>query len=596
MLFYYFCPKNIKMEFYQQQLTLLTKEFNQFQSKYRLYTILRLISFLTTVLFTYLFRESYIVYIILFLGLSTFLYTVSRSVYFKTLRDKKRIHIEINERELASLKGDRSQFDSGNEFKNSNHPYISDMDVFGENSVFQNINRTTSKEGKRKLADILKYGSDSIQFNEKMIAFLAEKMTWNQLFMVEGTYSKKQIGNDISLLELEKIEVKENSLSFLRIALPIIIIVSIFCFNLNLIPNFLFSLILFLPMILVSMVLKVNNKNAAILEKLEDRISTLKHQIDLLKEWKDEVIDEKDWKSILFETNESLEANINELNKIKNGFEFRKNILVGIILNVLFLWDFHLQHKLNSWIRKNTENLKKWESNIADVEIWISGAVFFYNNKDRAVFNEFSKNKEFDIQDLAHPNVLKEKVVTNSFTLNSEEYLAVITGPNMAGKSTFLRSVGIAIVFANAGFPIIAKSSVLPKMKLYSSMRTSDDLAQESSYFHAELKRLRFIMDAIENGEEVFVILDEILKGTNSKDKEQGSIMFLEKLRTLNTKGIIATHDLALCELEKNKNGFKNLYFDSKIIENELYFDYKMNDGICQNMNASFLLKKMKLV
>ncbi len=166
----------------------------------------------------------------------------------------------------------------------------------------------------------------------------------------------------------------------------------------------------------------------------------------------------------------------------------------------------------------------------------------------------------------------------------------------MAGKSTYLRSVGLAIISANAGFPVLADTCRIPDMLLYSSMRTSDDLTVESSYFHAELTRLRFIMDAIESEKRVFVILDEILKGTNSKDKEIGSAGFLQKLNKIGAKGIIATHDLSLTDLAGKHTAFRNVYFDSTIEGEELYFDYKIRDGVCKNMNASFLLRKMKLV
>ena len=127
-------------------------------------------------------------------------------------------------------------------------------------------------------------------------------------------------------------------------------------------------------------------------------------------------------------------------------------------------------------------------------------------------------------------------------------------------------------------------------------MRTTDDLSDESSYFHAELIRLRFIMDAIERGENIFIILDEILKGTNSKDKEKGSTQFLEKLVGINAKGIIATHDLKLTELAEQKEAIFNLYFDTTIEGDEIDFDYKLRAGVAKNMNASFLLEKMKLV
>ncbi len=166
----------------------------------------------------------------------------------------------------------------------------------------------------------------------------------------------------------------------------------------------------------------------------------------------------------------------------------------------------------------------------------------------------------------------------------------------MAGKSTFLRSVGVNLMLAKAGFPVMAKAFQFPDVLLYSSMRTSDDLNAETSYFHAELLRLRFITDAIEKrNESVFIVLDEILKGTNSKDKEEGSALFLKKLCDLGAKGIIATHDLKLTELSNSDQRLVNLYFDSTISGDEMNFDYKIRAGVAQNMNASFLLKRMGL-
>jgi DNA mismatch repair ATPase MutS len=166
----------------------------------------------------------------------------------------------------------------------------------------------------------------------------------------------------------------------------------------------------------------------------------------------------------------------------------------------------------------------------------------------------------------------------------------------MAGKSTFLRSVGIAFMSANAGFPVLADECHIPDRMLYSSMRTSDDLNANSSYFHAELSRLKSIVDDMAAGAHVFVILDEILKGTNSVDKEKGSALFLQKMKRMGCMGIIATHDLSLCNLADNDDSYKNQSFDSTIANNELSFDYRLRDGVCQNMNATFLLQKMGLI
>ena len=166
----------------------------------------------------------------------------------------------------------------------------------------------------------------------------------------------------------------------------------------------------------------------------------------------------------------------------------------------------------------------------------------------------------------------------------------------MAGKSTFLRTVGLHIVMANVGLPVCVEKSNYKPIKLVTSMRTTDSLKDDSSYFFSELKRLKFIVDTIENDSDYFVILDEILKGTNSTDKALGSKKFVERLVKLKATGIIATHDLSLTEIETEIEPIKNYFFDAQIIDDELHFDYKLKKGVCQNMNASFLLKKMEIL
>ncbi len=165
----------------------------------------------------------------------------------------------------------------------------------------------------------------------------------------------------------------------------------------------------------------------------------------------------------------------------------------------------------------------------------------------------------------------------------------------MAGKSTFLRTVSLQIVMANTGLPVCASKTEYTPIKLITSMRTSDSLTDDESYFFSELKRLKFIVDQI-GSDHYFIVLDEILKGTNSTDKAKGSRKFIEKLVATGSTGIIATHDLSLCDVAEEMPQIENFYFDAEIIDDELHFDYKLKKGICQNMNASFLLKKMEIV
>ena len=195
---------------------------------------------------------------------------------------------------------------------------------------------------------------------------------------------------------------------------------------------------------------------------------------------------------------------------------------------------------------------------------------------------------------MGHPLLDASKRIDNDFIIDNEHFF-IITGANMAGKSTFLRSISLAIVMSNTGLPICAKKVIYNPTKLITSMRTSDSLSDDESYFYAELKRLKFIVNEIKT-ENYFIILDEILKGTNSKDKAIGSKKFVEKLNKSQSTGIIATHDVSLCDLATEYSTIKNYYFDAEIIDDELHFDYKMKNGVCKNMNASFLLNKMEII
>jgi DNA mismatch repair ATPase MutS len=292
---------------------------------------------------------------------------------------------------------------------------------------------------------------------------------------------------------------------------------------------------------------------------------------------------------------ESLQKALVSLERIQERIDYRMNLPVGVLLNIFLAWDLQLLHQYKQWQKSYGQDFDQHLEMFPALEVWVSGAIYRFNNPE-SVFASIDEQCEPKIMDLKHPFVAEESRKGNSLNFLEDHRFLIITGPNMAGKSTFLRSVGLAFICANAGFPVLATSCQLPNRKLYSSMRTSDDLNAKSSYFHAELSRLKSIMDAMNAGQKVFVILDEILKGTNSIDKEKGSAMFLQKMKRLGCMGIIATHDLSLCNLANNNSDYFNQSFDSVISNNELSFDYQLRDGVCQNMNATFLLTKMGLI
>ena len=272
----------------------------------------------------------------------------------------------------------------------------------------------------------------------------------------------------------------------------------------------------------------------------------------------------------------------------------RNNIMVAVFLNALLLWDLKQVIKIENWIATYKETVENWFDIISFFDAQNSLANFAFNHPIFSFPKISNENLIIEANNLGHPLLKESTRINNDFSINNQHFF-IVTGANMAGKSTFLRTVSLAIVMANMGLPVCAKSFKYSPVKLITSMRTSDSLADKESYFFSELKRLKFIVDEIKS-EDYFIILDEILKGTNSVDKAIGSKKFVQKLVNSKSTGIIATHDLSLCEIEKDLPKVENYYFDAEIINDELNFDYKFKDGICKNMNASFLLNKMEII
>ena len=231
---------------------------------------------------------------------------------------------------------------------------------------------------------------------------------------------------------------------------------------------------------------------------------------------------------------------------------------------------------------------------IAQFDAYITLGTYAFNHPEHTYPTLVKGDTVISAKEVGHPLVDPKKNVLNDFEIGKGRF-CIVTGANMAGKSTFLRAVGLQIVMANMGLPVMGKEVKYAPVRLLTSMRSSDSLADETSYFYAELKRLKYFVEELEK-EDCFVILDEILKGTNSVDKAEGSKKFVKRLVQNGSTGMVATHDLSLCTLADELPEVENRYFDAQIVNGELFFDYKFKEGVCQNMNASFLLKNMGIV
>ena len=284
-----------------------------------------------------------------------------------------------------------------------------------------------------------------------------------------------------------------------------------------------------------------------------------------------------------------------DFSKALDAFDQRNNMLFGFFANGLLLWDLKQSFRIEKWITNYARNVEEWFDVIAFFDAQNSLANYVFNSPNYSFPSINNNDTEIiNAENLGHPLLKTLDRIDNNFSITKNDFF-IITGANMAGKSTFLRTISLSIVMANIGLPICATKSNYNPIKLITSMRNSDSLIDNESYFFSELKRLKFIVDQVKT-DNYFIILDEILKGTNSKDKAIGSKKFVEQLVSSNATGIIATHDLSLCTIEEELKQVKNYYFDAEIKDNELYFDYLFKKGVCKNMNASFLLKKMKII
>ena len=285
---------------------------------------------------------------------------------------------------------------------------------------------------------------------------------------------------------------------------------------------------------------------------------------------------------------------IGVFSRLLNTMDYNNNIFYAIFGNGCFLGALWTAYEIEVWIKKNGTYVSHWFEVIAFFEAYNSLGNFSFNHPRYTYPILTNGPNVLTCSQLGHPLIPSENNVCNDFDISDEQFF-IITGSNMAGKSTFLRSVGLSIVMANLGLPVYAKECVYSPRKLVTSMRSVDSLYKGDSYFFSELKRLKKVVQHVEQ-DKYFVLLDEILKGTNSHDKAEGSKKFLARLVQAKSTGLIATHDLSLCDTANEYTTVHNYHLDATIENDELHFDYKLKAGVSKTMNASFLLKKMDLV
>ena len=583
--------------FYSQQLKKHQGEVKSLFKKLTSLSLVRLLVFLTTCFAIYFsFSIIQIAIPIGLIGTICFIYLLSKYTDVKYQYNLQKALVTINEEELKIASGEFHQRDEGLQFQNPNHEFSLDIDLFGKGSFYQFINRTVIIEGTNTLVKALTANNiKNIKRRQEAIKEISERPEWRQQFMAVASLIK------VETSALQIIDWLKKHQSFLPKAmswLPLVFtLVSIIILGLGIfnVLSFLFlGYWLLIGLGVTGLYLKKINTLSYNTDKVKDtfrQYASLLNQIEnedftseLLKEKQNHIQLEHKKASTIF----------SEFSKHLDALDNRNNLISAIFGNGFFLSDIKNTYKIEKWISEHSTTVGHWFEVVSFFDAYNTLGNYAFNHPDY-IFPEIIQDKAvIDAKDLGHPLLDETKRIASDIVINDQQFF-IVTGANMAGKSTFLRTISLHIVMANVGLPVCAKSSQYHPVKLITSMRTSDSLTDDSSYFFSELTRLKFIVDAIED-ESYFIILDEILKGTNSTDKAIGSRKFVEKLVSKNATGIIATHDLSLCEIEKELDDVKNYYFDAQIINDELFFDYKLKLGICQNMNASFLLKKMEIV
>ena len=577
-----------------EQFSAIVKETKK---ELRWLSLARLAVFLITIGLLYVFFSNHRVAIILgLIGIAAFLFLLVKHTNKRAKLKLNQGLLQINKEELRIISGDFHFKNEGLEFQDSNHDFCLDIDLFGRGSFFQNLDRTATQNGALKLSEALKANDiNDISKRQEAIKELSHKVDWRQKYQATASLIHTEHSTESVVKWLSQYEPKLPSfsvvLAYVMSALSISVIV--LAILEMILPDFV-GYVLLLGLGVSAVFLKTINHLATYTSKVKD---TFKQYATLL-----EAIESEDFKCSLLKeqqdliTNQSQKASqlFKRFSNHLDALDNRNNLIGAFLGNGYFLNDLRNAYHIEKWILNNKATTEQWFKTIAFFDAYNSFGNYAFNHQS-FVYPELVSSKNcIKATNLGHPLLNDSKRVSSDLLIDNQQFF-IVTGANMAGKSTFLRTVSLHIVMANVGLPVCATKSDYAPIKLITSMRTTDNLTDDSSYFFSELTRLKYIVDAIKR-DTYFIILDEILKGTNSKDKAEGSHKFVKKLVETNATGIIATHDLSLCTLEQELQEVNNHYFDAEIVNDELFFDYKFKTGICQNMNASFLLKKMEIV
>ncbi|MBB6622657.1 MutS-related protein [Clostridium gasigenes] len=561
--------------------------------------IVRLVIVILAIVTTYFLYENRIFeYIIIELGLYIGVFIIVAYFHNNRLEEKRKnqIIVDVNEKGLKRIDGTWREFkDKGEEFLEDTHGFSGDLDVFGASSLFQWINSTNTKFGRISLANILKLNKiprkEEIIERQSAIKELSDKVDWRQKLIVESTF-KKVCKDDVEELitwatEKKKVGFALKVIPYLCIAVTLAgILITI----MKIIPFSYLLLVFMFNYLVVKILTKDLGEIVNLFHKHQKDIEAYSNLLGLIEEEEFNSEFLKDLKSrINNKENISCKKEMKSLKKLIDWLGDSSANAYYLLLNVTILSDTFIIRNLESWRGKNGKYLEEWLKVMGEFEALSSISGIAYNFES-FTYPVILDEAEIYGVNIGHP-MIGEKAISNSFSLKGKEKVALITGSNMSGKSTFLRTIGLNILLSYIGAPTCSESFNCGAFNIYTCMRTKDNLEESISSFYAEILRIKYLIEAAKRGEKVFFLLDEIFKGTNSMDRHEGAKVLINQLVNCGGMGLVSTHDLELCELEKTKNWLVNYNFQEYYDNNKIKFDYKLRDGGSTTRNAIHLMK-----
>ena len=587
--------------FFKEKRSQLEEQITQLNRQIHIIGSLRLMLVVLAAVGLYVFwSEGWMVWMaILFFCAVPFLFLMIRHNQLFFERSYNEEKMKLCEQELAGLLGDYSAFDGAEEEWNADHSFTLDLDIFGNKSIFQLVNRTVTSQGKKRLAEWFKKPLDEKSAIEERQEAIRELAARNDLFFHFYALGKMKQDAMADTSHIERLVEEPSDCASGCIwklffwVVPIGWILLIVGNVLGSIPKIWIGPYFIVTLVIAYMKAKEVNLLYATVDKLEQALATYAELMRCLEENRFDAKLLQKTQAELIRNKRKASSSLQTLSRHIRALNQRFS-LAGIILNVLFLRDMRHASALERWKERHRGDVRRWMLSLGEMDACFSAGQFAFTHPDYVYPHLVETYFQLKGKGLGHPLLKRDVCVRNDVEIPHHPWFLIITGANMAGKSTYLRTIGVNYVMACAGLPVFAEELTLSPAHLVTSLRTSDSLASNESYFFAELKRLKMIIERLQRGERLFIILDEILKGTNSLDKQKGSMALMRQLISLGSCGIIATHDLVLGTLAQEfPQEVRNLCFEADIQGDELTFSYKLREGVAQNMNACFLMQKM---